>query len=131
MSTKRNTTLQILQKLVAIPSFIEKNRDERHVAEFVYQYLRVFPFLNVRKQPIDDSGRFNVIASTHGKPRLLLGGHLDTVPRQEGWQCDPLVGQIKDNRFFGLGAYDMKSGCAAILDGISQLRNANGLMLLF
>jgi len=131
MSTKQNTTLQILQKLVAIPSFVEKNRDERQVAEFVYQYLSIFPFLDVRKQPIDDSGRFNVIASTPGKPRLLLGGHVDTVPRQEGWRCDPFVGQIKGNRFFGLGACDMKGGCAAILDTITQLRNAKGLMLLF
>ncbi len=131
MSTEQDTTLQILQKLVAIPSFVEKNADERHVAEFVYQYLCAFPFLDVRKQPIDDSGRFNVIASTPGKTRLLLGGHLDTVPCQEDWTHDPFGGQIVGNRFFGLGACDMKGGCAAILDAITQLRNAKGLMLLF
>lgn len=131
MSIEQNTILQILKKLVAIPSFVEKNADERQLAEFVYQYLRTLPFLEVSKQPIGTNGRFNVLATSTGKTRLLLGGHLDTVPRQEGWRCDPFVGQIKDNRFSGLGAYDMKGGCAAILDAVSQLHNADGLMLLF
>ncbi|MFZ5968676.1 MAG: M20 family metallopeptidase [Bacillota bacterium] len=60
----------------------------------------------------------NVIGSLIGsKPgkRILLNGHLDTVTICEGWTKDPLKATIEGDRLYGLGALDMKSGCAAIM----------------
>ncbi len=45
-----------------------------------------------------------------GGPRLLINGHVDTVPLCEGWTVDPYKGVEKDGRFYGLGAVDMKAG---------------------
>jgi succinyl-diaminopimelate desuccinylase len=43
--------------------------------------------------------------------RIVLAGHLDTVPAQ-----DNLPGRIEDGLVVGLGASDMKGGCAVMLE---------------
>jgi succinyl-diaminopimelate desuccinylase len=46
-------------------------------------------------------------------PVLLLNGHTDTVLAAQGWSADPWTGWREGDRFYGLGACDMKSGVAA------------------
>src|SRR3954451_20313185 len=55
----------------------------------------------------------NVIARTQlGRPRrVVLGGHLDTVPANAGNEVPRLDGDT----LFGLGSADMKSGLAVLL----------------
>jgi acetylornithine deacetylase/succinyl-diaminopimelate desuccinylase-like protein len=48
-------------------------------------------------------------------PTLLLNGHTDTVLEAQGWTCDPWQGRRDGDRFYGLGAADMKSGVAAAM----------------
>ena len=48
-------------------------------------------------------------------PTLLLNGHTDTVLEAQGWSCDPWQGRRDGDRFYGLGAADMKSGVAAAM----------------
>lgn len=58
----------------------------------------------------------NLIVKIPGKgkgPRLLLNGHVDTVPLCDGWTVDPYAGIEKDGRVYGLGSLDMKAGIAA------------------
>lgn len=53
---------------------------------------------------------------------LLLAGHTDTVPFDQGrWQFDPLTLTIKDNRFYGLGTADMKGFFAFIVEAVSNI----------
>jgi acetylornithine deacetylase/succinyl-diaminopimelate desuccinylase-like protein len=54
----------------------------------------------------------NVIARIENGPgpTLLLNGHIDTVLAVEGWACDPWQGRLEGDRFYGLGAGDMKCG---------------------
>ncbi|MDQ0252914.1 succinyl-diaminopimelate desuccinylase [Evansella vedderi] len=61
--------------------------------------------------------RCNVEARLKGKgdKKLLLCGHMDTVsPGEQAWQYPPYSGTIVDNRLYGRGASDMKSGLAAM-----------------
>jgi succinyl-diaminopimelate desuccinylase len=62
--------------------------------------------------------RRNVIGRlSSGKtgPRVMLNGHLDTVPigNKRDWTVDPLGGEVRDNRVWGRGAVDSKGRIAA------------------
>ena len=70
-----------------------------------------------------DNNKANLIA-TYGKGvgGLILSGHTDTVPYDEGkWQSDPFRLSEADNRFYGLGSADMKSFLALALDVIQRI----------
>ena len=67
-----------------------------------------------------DPAKPNLVATLPGSGdgRLLLNGHLDTVPFDEGvWSVDPL-GERVDDRIYGRGATDMKGAVAAMLHAI-------------
>ncbi len=62
----------------------------------------------------------NVIGCLRGNrpgARVLLDGHIDTVPVQEPerWSFDPFGGEIRGDRVCGRGASDMKGAVAAML----------------
>lgn len=122
--------IPLTRKLISIPSHVGNGHDERAMAEFVFEYLKNIPFLKVEKQDVEN-GRFNIIARTSGKPKLLLAGHLDTVEPKTGWTHDQYAGAIKNGKLFGLGSADMKGGIAAILTAVASFKNISGLTLLF
>jgi acetylornithine deacetylase/succinyl-diaminopimelate desuccinylase-like protein len=64
-----------------------------------------------------EGDRPNVLARVENGPgpTLLLNGHVDTVLAASGWSCDPWQGRRDGERFYGLGAYDMKCGVAAAM----------------
>lgn len=64
-------------------------------------------------------GRPNLIARfapVDGRPRVLLGPHLDTVG-VEGMVIDPFAAELRDGRIWGRGACDTKGPMAAMLCG--------------
>jgi acetylornithine deacetylase len=77
-------------------------------------------------------GKRNMIATLGGGigsgEGLVLSGHTDTVPFDEGkWTKDPFGGNEADNRIYGLGSCDMKSFLAIALTAaqgfdVSKLR---------
>lgn len=60
-------------------------------------------------------------------PTLLLNGHVDTVLAAEGWGCDPWQGRRDGDRFYGLGAFDMKCGVAAAMIATRMLAERRDL----
>ena len=68
-------------------------------------------------------GRLNVYAERgRGKRALLYYGHLDTVPRCEGWRGDPWKLRVAGDRLYGLGSSDMKGAIAAFLCALGKMR---------
>ena len=65
----------------------------------------------------ETGGAPNVICSIQNGPgpTLLFNGHVDTVLAAANWSCDPWQGKRADNKFYGLGACDMKAGVAATM----------------
>jgi acetylornithine deacetylase/succinyl-diaminopimelate desuccinylase family protein len=110
---------RILERLVRIPSPTGRERD---AAEAVAGWCEEAG-LEVAMQEVQP-GRPNVIArwSVGRRPRLLLTGHLDTVPVGEGWSRDPLGAEIANGRLYGRGACDMKGGLAAMLGAVVDVR---------
>ena len=90
-------------RLVAIDS---TSRNEGALAALVFDELRSVAHLVVER--IGDNG----VARTEGfhAQRILIAGHLDTVPG------DPGLAVIEGDRLIGLGACDMKGSLAIMLE---------------
>lgn len=84
---------------------------------------------------IDDAGncvgiaRANDHRNGHQGPRLLIDGHIDTIPlhSEERWTVDPWGGEIRDGRLYGLGICDQKASIAAAAYGVAEARRAGDL----
>ena len=70
-----------------------------------------------------EKGKFNLIAKKgSGEGGLLLSGHSDTVPFDEGrWSYDPHTLTEVNQRFYGLGTADMKGFFAFIIEAVKQV----------
>lgn len=114
--------VEILNEMIKIPSIIGQEAD---FAEFLKTELMSMGF----KTHLDliEPGRPNVIGildSNPNKPLIMFNGHLDTVAVCEGWTSDPFVPFLKNNRIYGLGSWDMKSGIACSLGALRALIDA-------
>ncbi|HEY6780856.1 MAG TPA: succinyl-diaminopimelate desuccinylase [Thermoleophilaceae bacterium] len=87
-------------------------RSESHAEDEAIAY--VLETLRAASVPTHDAGDSCVLAGTTTRgerPLVLLAGHLDTVPAQDNWP-----GRRGDGLIEGLGASDMKSGVAVMLE---------------
>ena len=131
----REALIGIAQALIRIPSINHPPTGEERACQLaVAAYLRRVG-LRPEVYALDDvpglaahaafwpgrdyRGRPNVVARRPGQGggrSLLLSGHIDTVPLgTQPWHHDPFGAEIAAGRLYGLGAYDMKGGVAAIL----------------
>jgi len=102
-------------KLIEFNSVTPAQKD---IFEFIENFLvklnfdvKILPFTSPQGVVV-----YNLFAKRHMEnARKTLGflGHVDVVPAGEGWQSDPFVATIKDNKLVGRGVCDMKSGVAA------------------
>ncbi|HEU0102646.1 MAG TPA: succinyl-diaminopimelate desuccinylase [Mycobacteriales bacterium] len=87
---------------------------EAHLADLVDQSLRAQPHLTV-----DRDGDAVVARTQRGRSRrVLLAGHLDTVPL-----ADNLPSRREGDRLYGCGTTDMKAGDAVLLHLAATLRD--------
>lgn len=67
-------------------------------------------------------GRANLVLRLgQAETRILLTGHLDTVPAGDGWQYPPFAATAGANRIYGRGTADMKGGLAAMMAAAARL----------
>ena len=106
-----------LQSLIQCNT-VNRQGDERALAAILSEALRAAGNVEISEYPIEQ-GRCNLIArlrSDRPGPRVVLSGHLDTVPvGNVPWRHDPFSADIVDGKLYGRGAVDMKSGLAALL----------------
>lgn len=94
-------------ELIDVPSV---SREEAALAEHVARVLRE------GGAEVRDLGDSCVLAyPRETRPRVLLAGHLDTVPAQ-----DNLPGRIDAGRVHGVGASDMKGALAVMIELVLQ-----------
>ena len=100
------------------PHWDEGNAD---VIEKLATWLRDLNF-DVELTQVE-KGKFNLIAKKgSGEGGLLLSGHSDTVPFDEGrWSYDPHTLTEVNHRFYGLGTADMKGFFAFIIEAVKQI----------
>ncbi|MHA2062642.1 MAG: M20 family metallopeptidase, partial [Candidatus Sifarchaeia archaeon] len=122
---------QILRELVQIPSQYGK---EREISSWIFDFLADLGYEPYNVE-VPDSGP-DVIAEFHvdsNKPWILLNSHSDTVEKMRGWTRDP-YGERVGEKFYGIGACDMKSGLAvqlAVMEGLMRDEVTPKLNVLF
>ena len=118
----------LLQHLIRIPSVNPDNAaadqagvtHEQAMADFLANWLTDIG-AEVMIEEIQPR-RPNLIARfapLDGRPRILLGPHLDTVG-VEGMTIDPFSGEIRDGKIWGRGACDTKGPMAAMLGALAE-----------
>ena len=120
-SIDREALVKLCQDLIRVPS---TTGQEQEFAKFFGQTLEglgmsVTYVEGVRHRP-------NVIGKlkgTVGKPVLLLLTHMDTVRpgKREDWSVDPYGGKVREGRIYGRGAFDAKSGIAAMISAVKAV----------
>lgn len=114
---KEHTT-RLLMDLVSIES---PYFEEDDIMEYVYKWFKennidVFVHEYHESKVTGFKGK-NLVINLEGEedgPVICLNCHLDTVRICSGWTTNP-KGEIKGDRLYGVGALDMKSGCAATM----------------
>lgn len=86
------------------------DQGNRAVIDLLAGWLADMGFRTEIQEVSEDGSKANLIATLGSGPGgLVLAGHTDTVPFDEGqWQSDPLSLTERDHRLYGLGSTDMK-----------------------
>lgn len=121
------TLLECMHALIASPSVssVSPAWDQGNfgVVDLLDQWLATLGF-ETRVLPIAGyPDKYNLVASAgRGPGGLVLAGHTDTVPYDEGkWRFDPFRVEESDNRLYGLGTCDMKGFFALVIDAVRDL----------
>jgi len=114
--------MHMLQGLIATPSVSsvspEYDQSNRPVVELLADWAEALGFAVEVIDIPDHPDKANLIATLGGGPGgLVLSGHTDTVPFDEGlWSQDPFRLTERDRRLYGLGTADMKGFFALALE---------------
>ncbi|MCB1678162.1 MAG: acetylornithine deacetylase [Halioglobus sp.] len=114
MPYSEQVILQQLGALVSTPSVSSTDpgwdQGNRAVIDLLATWLGELGFATEIQHVAPDGSKANLIATLGSGPGgLVLAGHTDTVPFDEGrWRSDPLQLVERDNRLYGLGSTDMK-----------------------
>ena len=120
--------IELLRAMVRAPSHPGIERQEEAAARVLDDFLGGH---GVRSGLVEvREGRPNVIATVEGPepgPRLLLCGHLDTVPPNAGSSADFFSAAMEKGRVRGRGTVDMKGALAAMAGALVEIAAGGGL----
>ncbi|QBF83219.1 acetylornithine deacetylase [Shewanella maritima] len=114
-------------ELIATPSIssLESAEDisNKPVIDLLQSWFNDLGFECTSPEVANTREKHNLIARLgQGDGGLLLAGHTDTVPFDEGrWSHDPFTLTERDNRWYGLGTCDMKGFFALVLEALKDL----------
>ncbi len=128
IDTKRFT--HQLSELIATPSVsctsAEWDMSNRPVVELLAGWLSDLGFTTEISQVDSKGEKVNLLACLGDGPGgIVLSGHTDTVPcNPENWQQDPFSLIERQNRFYGLGATDMKGFFPVVIAAIKSIKDS-------
>lgn len=117
--------LDMIDALISTPSISSVNPDydqsNRPVIDLLASWLNNMGW-QVEILPLNgDADKANLVATLGSGPGgLVLAGHTDTVPYDEGrWRHDPFRLTRQEGRLYGLGTADMKAFLALAIEAAS------------
>jgi acetylornithine deacetylase len=121
------TLIECMHALIASPSVssVSPRWDQGNfdVVDLLDQWFGTLGF-ETRVMPVKGrADKYNLVASAgRGPGGLVLSGHTDTVPYDEGkWSFDPFRVEERDGRLYGLGTCDMKGFFALVVEAVRDL----------
>lgn len=128
--------IPLLRKLLSFNN-INPPGNEREIARYTGALLEENGFQT--EYLVYGDNRLHLVAEkgiSELNPPVVLSGHFDTVPPgAKKWRVDPFAGVIENNKIFGRGSSDMKSGIAAMICAAIEVFNepyyAGGVRLIF
>ena len=142
---RRIDVVALLQELVRIPSptgeeaAVQALVQERFAGAGLEMEAFEANLEELREHPAFSAPRFSLEKGYAGRPNvfgrmrgagggrsLLLFCHADTVPPgpRTAWTRDPFGGEVEDNRLYGRGSGDAKSGLAVMIACAQALKDA-------
>lgn len=116
---------EILKNLVKCNTI--KDKENEKIINYLESTLQSLGFKTEKKEKY-------LIMSNKTEAGIGFLGHTDTVNFSDGWEYEKFNLTQKENKIYGLGVCDMKSGIAGIISAISQIdfKNYNkGIKLYF
>ena len=134
VEANRDYIVETLRKLVRIDTSVPPGRNydklvaalEPDFEKFGFTTQRVIiPEEKVREIPYELEGeRVNLVATKDvGKEPVSVYAHMDVVPIEEGWNCDPFAGVVEGGTFYGRGASDMKGSIACLMGALKVMHD--------
>ncbi|HEX8059422.1 MAG TPA: M20 family metallo-hydrolase [Cyclobacteriaceae bacterium] len=104
-----NEAIQLLTKLIAIPSF---SREENKTADAIEEF---FASHNIPTHRHLNNVWAKSLNFNEHKPTLLLNSHHDTVKPNPGYTRDPFKPTIEDGKLYGLGSNDAGGALVSLI----------------
>lgn len=115
----------VLESLVKCNTI--KDKENKKILDYIENTLNIIGFKTEKKNKF-------LIMSNKDETSIGFLGHTDTVEFTKGWEYEKFALTKVNNKIYGLGVCDMKSGIAAIISAISQIDFDNlskGIKLYF
>ncbi len=117
-------TIELFKYLVSQKS---ETPDDGGLLDFIENYLPDFKAIRVDR---GDVKNLFIYKKFSDGDHLCFAGHVDVVPAGKNWDTNPYEPIEKDGYIYGRGTQDMKSGVAAFLQAVKELKDFNGTMSL-
>ena len=114
--------LNVLKKIISIQTV---NQNEAELADYIASLFQPYVGDNVKVEKVSYApGRDNLVV-TIGNGGKVLGysGHMDVVDPGDldAWDSNPFDPVVKDDKLYGRGACDMKSGLSALVVALLEM----------
>lgn len=117
--------VEILSEIVAIPSV---NDNELAVAQYLAQWLNQYD-IDTHIDYISGQSANLIATIGSGKPVVAVSGHMDVVNEgnHDDWTSPPFELTERNGHLYGRGAADMKSGLAALVIAMIEIKASGQL----
>lgn len=123
INSRKSEMVDLLQKMVSLPSVGYTQNGEYELAKFVYRKLQDF---GIRCVFLKEGSSVAVRASFgYANKGFLINSPLDTAPvgNLDNWTYPPFAGVVKAGKMYGRGVADCKAGIVAAIYTLLALKS--------
>ena len=118
--------MQLLELFKYMITCKSQTPDDGGLLDFVQNYLSDFTAVRIDVKDVKNLFIFKKFGEGE---HLCFAGHVDVVPAgSEGWLSNPYEAVEKEGYIYGRGTQDMKSGVAAFVQALSEVKKFKGTL---